>query len=110
MTIPTLLAALLGVIDIAPAAESHDHSVAPVSESEVLIAATGTVKRVDATTGKLLIDHDPIPALSWPKMVMDFRLADKAMAGKVKVGDKVKFEMKESEKGVYLITAIQLAL
>ena len=109
LIISTLLAALLGAGTSALAAESHDHSAAPAPNSQALILATGTVKRVDAAAGKLVIDHDPIPALSWPKMVMDFRLADKAMAGKVKVGDKVKFEMKESEKGAYLITAIQPA-
>ena len=27
-----------------------------------------------------------MPALKWPAMVMDFRLADKALAGKVKAG------------------------
>lgn len=105
-----LSVALLGAGGIASAAESHDHSAAPAPKGQALITATGTVKSVDAAAGKLVIDHDPIPALSWPKMVMDFRLADKAMAGKVKAGDKVKFEMKQDEKGAYLITAIQLAL
>ena len=62
---------------------------------------------MDAAAGKLVIDHDPIPALKWPRMVMDFRLADKALASKAKAGDKVKFEMKEGEKGAYLITAIE---
>lgn len=109
MLLAVLLVALLGAGSTALAAESHDHSAAPAPKSEAMITATGMVKSVDATAGKLVIDHDPIPALSWPKMVMDFRLADKTMAGKVKAGDKVKFEMKESEKGAYLITAIQPA-
>ena len=102
-----LSAALLGAGGIASAAESHDHSAAPAPKNQALITATGTVKSVDAAAGKLVIAHDPIPALKWPAMTMDFRLADKAMAGKVKAGDKVKFEMKESEKGAYLIIAIQ---
>jgi Cu/Ag efflux protein CusF len=42
-------------------------------------------------------------------MVMDFRLADQALAEKVKAGDKVKFKMKAGDKGAYVITAIEPA-
>jgi Cu/Ag efflux protein CusF len=107
LVISTLLAALLSAGGVALAAESHDHSAAPAATQS--IPATGTVKSVDAAAGKLVIDHDPIPALKWPAMVMDFRLADKAMAGKVKAGDKVKFEMKAGDQGAYVITAIEPA-
>ena len=103
---PFMLAALLGIGGIALAAETHDHGASPASAS-ASVAATGTVKSVDAAKGKVVIDHDPIPALKWPRMVMDFQLADKAMAGKVKTGDKVKFELKEGDQGAYLITAIE---
>ena len=103
---PFILAALLSVGGIALAAESHDHSASPTSAS-TSIAATGTVKSVDAAKGKLVIDHDPIPALKWPAMVMDFRLADKAMADKVKAGDKVSFTLTPGEKGSYTVTAIE---
>lgn len=64
---------------------------------------------MDVAAGKLVIAHDPIPALQWPAMTMDFRQVDKAFAGKVKAGDKVKFEMKEGEKGAYVITTIEPA-
>ena len=105
---PFILAALQGVGGIALAAESHDHSASPTSAS-TSIAATGTVKSVDAAKGKVVIDHDPIPALKWPRMVMDFQLADKAMASKVKAGDQVKFDMKEGGQGAYVITAMEPA-
>lgn len=101
-----LAVALPSVGGIALAAEkSHDHGAAHPSASES-IAATGTVKSVDAAAGKLVIDHDPIPALNWPRMVMDFRLADKTLADKVKAGDKVKFTMTSGEKGSYIVTTI----
>jgi Cu/Ag efflux protein CusF len=103
--IPALLTSLLGVGGIALAAESHDHGAATAN-----ITATGTVKSVDATKGKLVIDHDPIPALNWPRMVMDFQLADKAMAEKVKVGEKINFTLAPGEKkGGYIVTAIEPA-
>lgn len=106
--ISLLLIALPGIGGGALAAEQfHDHGATRASASQS-IAATGTVRGVDAAGGKLAIDHDPIPALKWPRMVMDFRLADKTLVGKVKVGDRVKFELRESEKGAYLITVIEV--
>ena len=112
LLVPTLLAALISMSGPTLAVEAkHDHAVAPAisSTTNPTIAATGTVKSVDVAKGKLVIDHDPIPVLNWPRMVMDFQLADKAMTGQVKAGDQVRFEMKEGEKGAYLITAIQPA-
>ena len=107
--IPALLTSLLGVGGIALAAESHDHGAATATAT-ANITATGTVKSVDATKGKLVIDHDPIPALNWPRMVMDFQLADKAMAEKVKVGEKINFTLAPGEKkGGYTVTAIEPA-
>ena len=111
--IPALLTLLLGVGGIALAAESHDHGAATTTATATAtenITATGTVKSVDATKGKLVIDHDPIPALNWPRMVMDFQLADKAMAEKVKVGEKINFTLAPGEKkGGYTVTAIEPA-
>lgn len=107
--IPALLTSLLGVGGIALAAESHDHGAATATAT-ANITATGTVKSVDATKGKLVIDHDPIPALNWPRMVMDFQLADKAMAEKVKIGEKINFTLAPGEKkGGYIVTAIEPA-
>ncbi len=43
-------------------------------------------------------------------MVMDFQLADKAMAEKVKVGEKVNFTLAPGEKkGGYTVIAIEPA-
>ena len=42
-------------------------------------------------------------------MVMDFRLADKAMVGKVKAGDKVEFTLMPGDKGSYIVTVIEPA-
>ena len=107
IVIQSFLISLLGVGGIALAGESHDHGAATATAN---ITATGTVKSVDATKGKLVIDHDPIPALNWPRMVMDFQLADKAMTEKVKVGEKINFTLAPGEKkGGYTVTAIEPA-
>ena len=112
--IPALLSALLGTSGIALAAESHDHgamsTTATTTTTTAAITDTGTVKSVDAAKGKLVIDHEPIAALKWPRMTMDFQLADKAMAEKVKAGEKVHFTLAPGEKkGGYVITAIEPA-
>ena len=111
LMIPALLTALIGMNGLALATEAkHEHDAAPTAATaNATISATGTVKSVDAAKGKLVIDHEPIPALNWPQMVMDFQLTDPAMANTVKAGDKVKFEMKAGKKGAYLITAIEPA-
>ena len=107
IVIQSFLISLLGVGGIALAGESHDHGAATATAN---ITATGTVKSVDATKGKLVIDHEPIPALNWPRMVMDFQLADKAMTEKVKVGEKINFTLAPGEKkGGYTVTAIEPA-
>ncbi len=105
LLIPVLLAALSGG-GIALAADPGHGAHPAATES---IAATGTVKSIDAAGGKLVIDHDPIPALKWPKMVMDFRLADKTLVDKIKAGDKVNFTLAPGEKGSYTVTAIEPA-
>ncbi|MDG4553067.1 MAG: copper-binding protein [Candidatus Competibacter sp.] len=109
LLVPALSAALLAVAGVVSAAESHDHGAATATAGAD-IAATGTVKSVDAAKGKLVIDHEPIPALHWPRMVMDFQLVDKAMAEQVKAGDKVNFTLTPGEKkGSYTVTALEPA-
>lgn len=110
LMILALLTTLLDVSSLAVAAETkHEHGAAPAATAGAMIAATGIVKSVDAAKGKLVIDHDPIPTLHWPRMVMDFQLANPAMAGRVKAGDPIRFEMQEGEKGAYLITSLEPA-
>lgn len=105
LLIPAFLTILLG----GGAALAADTKNPPIAASTDNIEATGTVKSVDAVTSKAVITHDPIAALSWPTMTMDFALADKALVSKIKAGDKVKFTLTPVGKGNYAITAIETA-
>lgn len=107
MKSPLLLsAALIALLGGGPTLAADPHA-SPTTTAT--IPATGTVKSVDAAKGKLVIAHDPIPALNWPRMTMDFQLADKTRANTVKAGDQVRFTMKEGDQGVYVIITIEPA-
>jgi Cu(I)/Ag(I) efflux system protein CusF len=58
-----------------------------------LASGTGVVNAVDAKAGTVTLDHQPIPAISWPAMTMTFK-ASPAIVASVKPGDKVAFDMK----------------
>jgi Cu(I)/Ag(I) efflux system membrane fusion protein len=52
------------------------------------------VTAVDAAKGRIELDHEPIAALKWPKMTMEFAVEDKAALAKLKAGDLVEFEVR----------------
>ena len=60
------------------------------------IPAKGVVLKVDRATATVKINHDPILALDWPRMVMPFRLKASTLADQVKEGDVVEFFLEKS--------------
>lgn len=54
--------------------------------------AKGVVKKIDAETGKLTVDHEDIPGYM-SAMEMTEPVKDKAMLETVKVGDRIEFEI-----------------
>jgi Cu(I)/Ag(I) efflux system protein CusF len=66
------------------------------ASSKGLISGKGVVLKVDRANGTVKINHDPIPALDWPRMTMPFRLKESALADQVKEGDKVEFFLEKS--------------
>ena len=54
----------------------------------------GTVVEVDAMSGKLILNHEPIAELGWPTMTMGFKVKDNKQLEKLKVGDAVEFDLK----------------
>ena len=70
------------------------------------VMGVGTVKVVKATEHKLNITHDPIPALNWPAMTMDFEVKAGVSLEDVHPGDRVHFGLEKSANNHYLITMI----
>lgn len=54
---------------------------------------------------KINLSHEPIPALDWPAMVMDFSVNDDVSLKDLNKGDKVEFELEKSNNG-YSIKSI----
>jgi Cu(I)/Ag(I) efflux system membrane fusion protein len=53
----------------------------------------GRVTGIEAVRGRLEIDHEPIASLRWPRMTMEFTVADPRMLQRLKKGDAVEFEL-----------------
>ena len=62
-----------------------------VTAAAAVTRATGVVKGMDASIGRIIISHEPVPELKWPAMTMSFRIS-KELAKGLKEGQKVEFE------------------
>jgi Cu(I)/Ag(I) efflux system protein CusF len=105
--------ALLGAACSPPASQEAAKSDAEMNMPEPAapaaaepVAATGTVTAVDAAAGTISINHEPIAAINWPTMTMQFTAENPAILQGVTVGDRVAFEIKSaSETGI--VTMVQ---
>ena len=68
----------------------------------------GIVTEIDAAAGRVALDHEAIPSLQWPRMTMEFQVADKAQLARLKKGQTVEFELraKPEPDGSYVISSI----
>lgn len=58
---------------------------------------TGKVVAVDRAKLSIKLAHEPIKSLGWPGMTMDFRVAKASLLDGIKVGDTVRFELRQSK-------------
>lgn len=65
------------------------------------------VRKVDREYNKITLRHGAIRNLDMPPMTMVFEVADPAMLGSLKKGDKVKFAAVDEGGGKLKVTAIQ---
>lgn len=70
------------------------------------IAATGVVRGIMREHGMLTLEHEPIEALGWSAMTMDFSVREGVSLDRVREGDRVRFQLEKNGKR-YLITAIE---
>lgn len=70
------------------------------------IRSTGTVTAVDAAAGTISLDHEPIAAINWPAMSMQFTAENPAILQGIAVGDRVTFEIKSATE-TSVVTMVQ---
>ena len=63
------------------------------------IMGTGVVNKLMPSENKINMAHDPIPAIDWPDMIMDFNVNGDVSLDKLSNGDKVEFELEKSNNG-----------
>ena len=68
----------------------------------------GVLKRIDAAAGIANIEHEAIPALKWPSMTMDFKVADKRQLATLKAGQTVSFGLSKDATLGYVISHIEV--
>jgi Cu/Ag efflux protein CusF len=87
--------ALTASLAVAAADNSSQKAAGPntgtPAAAAALVRGTGVVKGMDPN-GRLIISHEPIPALKWPAMVMSFKISAELAKG-LKEGQKVEFEL-----------------
>ncbi len=71
--------------------------------------ATGSIDAVDAANKSISMNHEPIAALKWPAMTMDFGLADGALLKGLLPGQPVQFTFEDRGNGEFVITGIEKA-
>jgi Cu/Ag efflux protein CusF len=77
--------------------------------SDTPASGTGRINAVMAAERKVNITHEPIPALGWPGMTMDFRLSDTASLEGIEVGAKIIFRLRKAANGAYEIESLSLS-
>lgn len=96
---------LLGLVCAAPI-QAADAPAAKAAMPAEAAQGTGVVNKVDLAKGVVNIAHEPIAALKWPAMTMDFKVADKKLLDGLKPGQKVSFGIAKDAKAGFVISRI----
>jgi len=107
----SLLLVVLAHSGIVLASESDNamNHAAMVGEKALPVKAhkaQGVVNRIDVQHGTINLTHGPIKSLGWSGMTMDFSVKDSKILNKVKIGQKVNFEVVNEGPGKYFVTKI----
>jgi Cu/Ag efflux protein CusF len=67
----------------------------------------GTVVRVDASIGRVVIRHDEMESLGMPAMTTAFRVHDRSLLQDLHAGERIEFRVVPSDDGL-IVTALTL--
>lgn len=92
-----------------PAGSAIGNNVQPVHGGSNDVHATGTVNSVDPAQHKINLSHNPIPAIGWPAMTMDFTVAPAVDLSRIKPGSRIDFILEKGKGGMYEVQSVQPA-
>jgi Cu(I)/Ag(I) efflux system membrane fusion protein len=79
----------------------------PSPSSPMSHSGKGVIEAIDVANKMVTLAHGPIASLSWPAMVMDFKVLNLALLRTLKPGQEIAFEITEASPGEYIIVRIQ---
>ena len=103
----SIKASLNRMSDPAPEMDMANDNKDSMVESK-MVTGKGVVRDVMGE-GKINLSHEPIQALGWPSMTMDFKLAEGVSTKDLKPGMAIEFDLMEKDD-VYMIDAIRPAM
>ena len=101
-------AALVAALAFAGQAGAQAPVAATTHASATEEFADGEIRKIDKDARKLTIRHGPLKSLDMPGMTMVFGVRDEAVLDRVKVGEKVRFQV-EKVDGKFVVTRIERA-
>ncbi|MDR3358936.1 MAG: copper-binding protein [Desulfovibrio sp.] len=75
---------------------THAPAQAPAGK---VYTAKGKIVHTDKAAGKVTIDHEPVPALKWPRMTMPFRVEDPSLLDGLENGSPVRLDFRPEGPG-----------
>jgi Cu/Ag efflux protein CusF len=73
---------------------------------QAAVQGSGMLNSVDAAARKVNLSHEPIAAIGWPAMTMDFAVAPSVNLAALKPGTHVGFTLSRGNDGMYVVQSI----
>ncbi|PWB47735.1 MAG: hypothetical protein C3F18_11935 [Nitrosomonadales bacterium] len=81
-------------------------AVSPLHAADAA-SGRGTINRINTEAGSVNISHEAIPAIKWPAMTMDIKVADRKILSGLKSGQVVSFGLSKDPRAGYVISHIE---
>lgn len=76
-------------------------------EKTASIDGKGIIKAFNVATHTLTLQHEPIPALNWPEMTMDFSVTKDVDFNLFRVGDHIQFILEKDKENHFVIVEMK---
>jgi Cu/Ag efflux protein CusF len=87
-------------------AEQQTAQAPQAQPPQAAVQGSGMLNSVDAAARKVNLSHEPITAIGWPAMTMDFAVASSVNLTALKPGTHVAFTLSRGNDGMYVVQSI----